>query len=147
MDVRRVYVSDDFYDAGLIRNRLESEGIRAQTVGDALPYVGTGAAGRVEVWVEEPDADRAEQLLIEWNVKSSASEPRTRRFQFSLLALLLLFTTVAIVLGAVVDLQAFQVFWGVVTLLFWGTVYFAAMRRWLGRRKDLSRSPDRQPVE
>ena len=147
MDVRRVYVSDDFYDAGLIRNRLESEGIRAQTVGDALPYVGTGSAGRVEVWVVEEDADRAEQLLIEWNVKSRASEPRPRRFQFSLFGLLLVLTTVAIVLGAVVDLQGFQVFWGVAALLFWGTVYFAAMRRWLGRREDLRRSPDRQPVE
>jgi len=147
VDVRRVYVTDDFYDAGLIGNRLESEGIRAQIVGDALPYVGTGAVGGIEVWVAAQDADRAEQLLIEWNVKSRASEPRPRRFQFSLFWLLLVLTAVAVVLGTVLDPDASQVFWGVAGLLFWGTVFFATMRRWIGRRKELSRSPDRQPAE
>jgi hypothetical protein len=147
MDVRRVYVSDDFYDAGLICNRLQSEGIRAQIVGDALPYVGTGAAGRVEVWADERDADRAECLLIEWNVKPRNSEPGTRRFQFSLLGLLVVVTAVAVLLGNAVDPQAFQVAWGVVALLFWGTIFFAVIRRWLGRRKKRKPSPDRLHVE
>jgi len=134
VDVRRVYVSDDFHDAGLIRNRLESAGIRAQVVGDALPYVGTGAAGRVEVWTEERDADRAEQLLTEWNVKSRASEPRSRRFQFSLFGLLLVLTAVAVDLGTVLDPDASQVLWAVAGLLFWSTIFVVTMRRWFGRR-------------
>ena len=144
MDVRRVYVSDDFYDAGLIRNRLESEGIRAQIVGDALPYVGTGAAGRIEVWAEAQDADRAEQLLIEWNVKSRASEPKPRRFQFSLFGLLLVLTAVAVALGTILDPDASQVLWGVAGLLFWGTIFVVTMRRWCGRRSRDGQFPDRR---
>jgi hypothetical protein len=143
MDVRRVYVSDSFSDASLICNRLESEGIRAQAVGAALPYVGTGAAGSVDVWANEEDADRAEQLLLEWNVKGRASEPRARRFQFSLFGLLLALTAVAVALGTVFHPNASQLFWGIASVLLWGTVLVATMRRWWGRRTPDRQSPER----
>jgi hypothetical protein len=144
VEVRCVYVSENLSDAGLKRNRLEDEGIRAQIVGDALPYVGTGAVGRVEVWAEEQDADRAEQLLMEWNVKSRASEQRPGRFQFSLFGLLLVPTAVAVALGTALDPDGSQILWGAVGLLFWGTIFVATMRRWHGRTTQDGQSPDRR---
>jgi hypothetical protein len=142
-DISRVYVSDDLYDARLICNRLVSEGVRARIVGDALPYIGSGTAGRVEVWVDEQDGDRAEGLLTAWNVKTHASEPKTRRFQFSLLGIFLLVTMVAALLGVAVDPQASQVVWGAVAVLFWVTIFVVFIRRRFGRRIAHRQPPDR----
>ena len=135
MDVRRVYVSDDSCDVYVICSRLLDHGIR-ENRRDSQPFPSTGAAGRVEVWAAEQDADRAECLLIDWKVKPGAADSTVRRLQFSLLGIFVVITLVAVLLGTGVDFEASQIVWVVASVLFWFIISAAAIRRWYGRRSE-----------
>lgn len=95
MKLKRIYRTNNASEAHLICNRLEDEGVRANVVGDALPYAGTGLAGLLEVWTSQQDAPRAVQLLREWNLEPADEPPKFYPLRFSMLALVLLTTCVA----------------------------------------------------
>jgi hypothetical protein len=130
MSVRLVYVSADPRDAHLVCNRLAENDVRARMVGDFLPYLGVGAAGRAEVWADEQDSDRAERLLIEWGLKAQVSESQPGRPQFSLAAVLLFVTLVAVLLAiAVSDSQIVHAVGNIAAIVVWFTILALTIRR------------------
>ena len=123
-------------------------GVHAKVAGGTLPYVGTGTIGRVVVWTDEQDFDRAERLLFEWNLKRPDSGSKPRRFQFSLLAIFVAVTYVAVFFAPLLSVknsETFQVVWGVIWSLFWFTICAVVLRRRYGRRTQHSQSPPPEP--
>lgn len=65
-----VYAARDGMEAHFLRSLLEDEGIDAQVVGDglvaALGDIPFGMPTAPRIWVQEEDAARARQLILDW---------------------------------------------------------------------------------
>ena len=68
--MREVYTARDVVDARLMKQLLESRGMRAVARGEPLSILGISITlGRVfpSVWVEETDFERARQIVDDFN--------------------------------------------------------------------------------
>lgn len=60
-----VYEAGNLIEGQMVQARLEQEGIPAQLRYEAIHVLIAPAAHRVEVWVPESEAERAQQILME----------------------------------------------------------------------------------
>lgn len=67
--VAEVYAAANEAEAYLVKNLLDNQGIPARVVNEPLYAVPCGVTVDPHVWVTKADADRALQIIEQWNAE------------------------------------------------------------------------------
>ena len=143
-DAILAYQATNAVEAHALVAYLANAGIDARVLGESLQgaYAGIrlGDMDLPEVWVAGKDRDAAEPLIASWTDEHNpgAKLPEPRKFQFSLLAAMLLMTIVALLASArVMGAETFGATMAVV-LTFLMVLWVDVVRRRQRRAKSLS---------